>query len=117
MGQRRIKRRSVKINAEMKAGFLRQLEAFRLKFGREPGPDDPIFFDPDSDTPQPIPEGVIEAATIAAMVRAGLPGEFVYAYKKTGLIVTQTNMHDMPPDDLAAWEQAIDEYFAQTKPQ
>jgi hypothetical protein len=26
-----------------------QLQAFREKFGREPGPEDPIFFDPDAD--------------------------------------------------------------------
>jgi hypothetical protein len=25
-----------------------QLEAFRKKFGRDPCPDDPIFFDPDA---------------------------------------------------------------------
>lgn len=30
----------------------RQREAFREKFGRLPGPTDPFFFDPDSDTPK-----------------------------------------------------------------
>lgn len=24
------------------------------KFGREPGPDDPVFFDPEADTPVPL---------------------------------------------------------------
>jgi hypothetical protein len=27
-------------------------EAFRVKFGREPGPDDPVFFDPEADDPR-----------------------------------------------------------------
>lgn len=27
-----------------------QLRAFRAKFGRDPGPDDPLFFDPDAET-------------------------------------------------------------------
>ncbi|MFI2747265.1 hypothetical protein ACH5BA_13310 [Kitasatospora sp. NPDC018623] len=31
----------------------RQLARFREKFGREPGPDDPLFFDPDADEPRP----------------------------------------------------------------
>jgi hypothetical protein len=26
----------------------RQAERFRNKFGRDPGPEDPIFFDPDA---------------------------------------------------------------------
>ena len=28
--------------------------AFRKKFGRDPGPGDPVFFDPDADTPTAI---------------------------------------------------------------
>jgi hypothetical protein len=36
----------VKLTDEMKAALETQIEAFRKKFGREPGPKDPIFFDP-----------------------------------------------------------------------
>jgi hypothetical protein len=32
----------------------RQAERFRIKFGRGPGPEDPIFFDPDADGPRPL---------------------------------------------------------------
>lgn len=31
-------------------------ELFRKKFGRDPGPDDPLVFDPDADEPRPMPE-------------------------------------------------------------
>ena len=31
--------------------LLEQRKAFIDKFGREPGPDDPVFFDPDTDDP------------------------------------------------------------------
>jgi hypothetical protein len=34
--------------------LLKQRRAFIDKFGREPGPDDPVFFDPDKDVPSPI---------------------------------------------------------------
>jgi len=33
-----------------------QRRAFLEKFGREPGPSDPVFFDPDYDTPTPLTE-------------------------------------------------------------
>jgi hypothetical protein len=34
--------------------LLEQGKAFIDKFGREPGPEDPVFFDPDKDVPTPI---------------------------------------------------------------
>jgi hypothetical protein len=51
MGTRRIKHRkstrgrTVKLDPESMDMMQQQLQAFREKFGREPGPDDPIFFD------------------------------------------------------------------------
>jgi hypothetical protein len=35
----------------MVAAMREQLVRFRQKFGRDPGPDDPVFFDPEKDTP------------------------------------------------------------------
>ena len=62
----------------------RQLEAFRKKFGREPGPNDPVFFDPDADEPTPMRD--MQEQILAAMEKANLPPEFAYAYRKTGLL-------------------------------
>ena len=39
---------------------------FQSKFGREPGPEDPFFFDPDAVQPHP-PTGVQQQEIIAAM--------------------------------------------------
>lgn len=36
--------------------FRLQKEHFREKFGRDPGPEDPVFFDPDADEPRPLSE-------------------------------------------------------------
>jgi hypothetical protein len=33
-----------------------QLKAFRKRFGRDPLPGDPVFFDPDQDTPMEMTE-------------------------------------------------------------
>ena len=44
----------VRINPQTREILEHQLEAFRRKFGREAGPDDPIFFDPRADTPRAL---------------------------------------------------------------
>jgi hypothetical protein len=46
--------KGVKITPEVAEILRRQIEAFTAKFGHEPGPQDPIFFDPDESTPQPL---------------------------------------------------------------
>jgi hypothetical protein len=52
---------------ETSAQLLRaQAEAFELKFGRPPRPDDPLFFDPDEDEPTELtPDRYAEEATEA----------------------------------------------------
>jgi hypothetical protein len=52
----------IHMNEELRQAMKAQLARFKEKFGREPGPNDPVFFDPDEDTPQPIPEWKIDRA-------------------------------------------------------
>jgi hypothetical protein len=87
-----------------------QFEAFRKKFGREIGPADPVFFDPDSDTPKPIPEDLIRRQMAEAMANAGISPEKVYAASKTGMLPTAENMHLWSEANLAEWNAAIEEY-------
>lgn len=44
---------TVPIDAETERLLRKQLALFEEKFGRPPGPEDPVFFDPDADTPVP----------------------------------------------------------------
>ena len=121
MGSRKIKRqkgtrtRTIKLDSESMDMMNQQLQAFREKFGREAGPDDPVFFDPDADTPQPFPlEKYLEEST-AAMVAAGIRPEIIYAHRKTGgLLVTEENQAKLSAEDIAEWEAAIDEYLEKT---
>src|ERR1019366_5812058 len=48
---RRGKRKEIPMSEELAQAMNQQLQMFRQKFGRDPGPEDPIFFDPDADTP------------------------------------------------------------------
>ena len=54
-------------------------EAFRKRFGRYPGPDDPVFFDADKDKPVPLSDEEYEHAVLAAMSQAGLDPAVIYA--------------------------------------
>jgi hypothetical protein len=99
----------VRMTPEVHDALLRQRAAFRAKFGRDPGPNDPVFFDPDKDEPTPID---IEADVLTAMSKADLPPEFAYAYKKTGLLGLQEDRSRWPVDRVREWDAAVDEYRA-----
>jgi hypothetical protein len=83
------------------------LQAQRQKFidqhGREPGPNDPLFFD------MPPLEHV-EHQTVEAMKQAGLDPAFIYAFEKTGRLVTEQNQHVLPQSALDEWQAAVEEY-------
>ena len=102
-------KRSIKMTPRVEEMLQTQLEAFRKKFGREPGPGDPVFFDPNADEPTPLD---IEDDVLAAMQQADLPPEFAYAYRKTGLLGLATNKDAWPPEHVKEWEDAVDEYRA-----
>lgn len=89
----------------------KQLKAFRRKFGRDPGPGDPVFFDPAADTPTEMSEDSINNAILQALLKSGAPPEVVFAYRKTGLLLVQEHMANYPPENIAEWNAAIAEYF------
>jgi len=92
--------------------LARQLDAFRKKFGRDPAPGDPLFFDPEKDEPTPMSDdeqtGMV-ADLIQAMVRIGRP-EFGYAYSRSGYLVSAENHDLIPEEGLRAWHGAIREW-------
>ena len=89
----------------------RQRERFREKFGREMGPNDPVFFDADADVPTPMSMVKMEAETLEALRKSGAPPQIAYAYKKTGMLVMERTKRSIPKDRLKEWNAAIDEYF------
>jgi len=96
--------KSIPIVPDLRELLQVQLERFRERFGREPGPNDPIFFD------QP-PLEHSEFYAVQDMRRARLAPELVYAFEKTGLLVTDMNQDLIPEKDLEEWDAAIEEYF------
>ncbi len=103
--------RQIPLSEEMVTMLEQQRESFRLKFGREPGPQDPVFFDPDMDTPRPL--DIVKTHSeelLTAMKAAGIDPELIYAWQRTGRLVTQENRHLLPAKDVAEWQAAIEKY-------
>lgn len=94
-----------------KEALQRQVDNFRAKFGRDPGPGDPIFFDPDSDLPVPVAQDKLNEGIAQAMKEAGVPPQFIYAWQKTGMLVSEQNYSQFSKADLREWNRAIQEYF------
>ena len=83
-----------------------QKQRFRQHFGRDPGPDDRLFFD----APHVEP---LEHQIALAMKNAGLHPALIHAFERTGLLVTEDNQHLIAETDLQAWYAAVAEYDAE----
>jgi hypothetical protein len=62
--------------------LLEQRKAFIDKFGREPGPNDPVFFDPDKDVPTRIDPARFDADLEKAIRDSGIDPEKAEAFRK-----------------------------------
>ena len=96
---------SIPMSPEVAEVLQEQRRRFIDKYGREPGPDDPVFFD------MP-PLERIEHQMVEAMKQAGLDPAIIYAYEKTGRLVTEQNQHLLPDSALDEWQAAIEEHQA-----
>jgi hypothetical protein len=103
----------IKNSHDLAEAIEAQDEAFCNKFGRDPGLEDPIFFDPDADQPE-VPTESQQRKAINAMceilLKAGIDPGFAFAFRKTGLLLTEENVKHLTPTELAKWNDAIDEY-------
>jgi hypothetical protein len=107
---RQSRSRTVSMTPEVADALRMQQVQFKEKFGREPASSDPVFFDPDSDTPQEIDIEKLDEMMIEAMVKAGIDPFYIYAFKKTGLLVTVDNWDKLSPEDQDEWNAAIREF-------
>lgn len=97
--------KSIPMSDELVEVIEEQKRKFVETHGREPGPGDNLFFD------MPPLEHA-EHYMIEGMKQAGLDPAVIYAFEKTGLLVTEANEHLISDMDRAEWEAAIREYEA-----
>jgi hypothetical protein len=101
--------REVPLSAEALSLLETQLHQFRQRFGRDPGPDDLLFF-------EAPPLEQVEHQIVEAMKRAGLDPALIYAFEQTGQLVTEDNAHLIPEQDRRAWHAAVARYNALRNP-
>jgi hypothetical protein len=87
-----------------------QRRRFEDKFGRPPGPGDPIFFDPGADEPRPLPATGMETATVAMLEAAGISPAWIYAYQNTGGLLPGPDGTFATASDRAEWDEAVSRY-------
>jgi hypothetical protein len=108
----------IPIDPETAEIITEQKRLFREKFGREPGPKDPLFFDPDAATPQFLSEerqDKLWKSLLQAAGDSGIDPALVYAMNKTGRIVTHHNVKFLTDAELQEWNDAVDEYHQKIK--
>ena len=111
--RKKRERRSINMDDRTAKVVEEQLESFRAKFGREPRPGEPLFFDPSHPTPRRLQVEPMEAQMVATMREANIAPHLIHAFERTGRLVGESNKHLFSKEDLAEWEDAIDEYFEQ----
>lgn len=62
--------------------FRMRYRAFCERFGRDPEPDEPLFFDPAQDLPVAPEPAVIRAQVLAAASAAGVDGHIVLGFMR-----------------------------------
>lgn len=92
---------------ELHEALADQMQAFRARFGRDPGPGDPLLFDPDADVPTPLDEDQVIEELVAAGHRAGLAPALIYAIQQTGMLVTEANRDLLGDAEIEEWEAAV----------
>jgi len=98
------------MSQEMVQVLEEQRQRFRAKFGRDPRPEDPVLWDENANEPRPVSEEQIHRVILQAITAAGSPPELIYAFQKTGRLVTETNQHLLSPEDLQEWIDAVEEF-------
>src|SRR5438093_1070138 len=97
----RLSPRGMRIVHDLRARFAQ-------KFGRPPGPGDPLSFDVEADNSGSIDQERFEALVSAAMETAGVDPRVIHAFRRTGLLVTEHNVRDCSPAELERWQAALE---------
>ena len=110
MAKRPAKKKSSSLAEAAKPLLKKQIALFRKKFGREPEPDEPLFFDPVAAVPRRLQLEPTEAVIVRAMKEANIHPRLIYAFEKTGRLLSASTLKKLPKADQAEWHAALAEY-------
>jgi hypothetical protein len=106
----------IQVDRDQAAALEAQVRRFEEKFGRPPGPDDPLFFDPGADEPQPVSLTGLETETVGMLEAAGICPAWIYAYQHTGGLLPRPDGGFATPRDQAEWDEVISRYVRVHQP-
>lgn len=106
----------VRVDSESAAVLQAQSRKFEEKFGRSPGPSDPVFFDPDADEPHPMSLEEVRDATVGMLESAGICAAWMYAHERTNGLLPMPDGGFATGRDREAWDAAIAEYIERHEP-
>ena len=106
----------VRVDPDQAAMLEAQVRRFEEKFGRPPGPDDPLFFDPDADEPQPVSLTGLETETVGMLEAAGVSPAWIYAYQHTDGLLPRPDGSFASARDQAEWDEVISRYVRVHQP-
>ena len=99
--------KTIRVGPDGKAALDAQVRAFERKFGRPPEPDEPIFFDPDADQPQPMPLVGLEQAGTDMLEAAGICDAWIYAYQHADGLLPRPDGGFNSDKDRRDWDTAV----------
>lgn len=99
----------VTLPPEVVQAIRQQADSFREKFGRDMGPDDPVFFDPDADEPVHLSEARYNELfqEVAENIEDPEVRAFAFAWADVGYIVTEENQHLFTAHEVEAFGKAV----------
>jgi hypothetical protein len=106
----------IRMDRDQAAALEAQVRRFEDKFGRRPGPDDPLFFDPDVGEPQPVSLTGLETETVGMLEAAGICPAWIYAYQHTGGLLPRPDGSFATARDQAEWDEVISRYVRVHQP-
>jgi len=106
----------IRLDRDQAAALEAQVRRFEGKFGRPPGPDDPLFFDPDAAEPQPVSLTGLETETVAMLEAAGISPAWIYACQNTGGLLPRPDGSFATAGDQAEWDEVISRYLRVHQP-
>ena len=106
----------IRVDRDQAAALEAQVRRFEEKFGRSPGPDDPLFFDPDADEPQPVSLTGLETETVGMLEAAGICPAWIYACQHTGGLLPRPDGSFASARDQAEWDEVISRYVRVHQP-
>ena len=88
----------------------RQMDRSQRISDRDTGAEGSELHGPHSDNPFGLDVDSLQIDFATLMRKAHIPGELIYAYLRTGLLVTEENYEYLAPEDRLAWDGAINEF-------